>query len=212
MFNENYYKKNKAFKLTSRFGSSRKYGELRTYHAGVDYISNKAKKQVIYNLLTGQVVGFGSHQYAGKSITLRHNLKFIGGVDDELFTCYKHLDTIKDQISVKYNSDSHYNIVEPGEEIGTMGNTGYCMTKENDEWRLLTPKEKKDIKCKKGVHIHFEFYQNSIDGRITPLVQELLIMELIKNEPQYYFHRHNRLYINPDIIMSYVKFLIEKKG
>jgi hypothetical protein len=170
--------------------------------------SKKHKQQNIYNLLAGQAMAPRyDDKYAGRAVVIKHNLKFINGPDDELFSCYKHLDAINYIIKQRYLYKPQYNIIEPGEVIGRMGNTGYCLTKENRKWRELTKKEKKDKKCTLGVHTHIEFYQNTLDDRITPLIQELLNNNRIKKEPQYYFFRHNRLYINPDIIISYVKLL-----
>lgn len=216
MFKENYYETIKNFIKKSDFGEPRDYG-YSTSHAGDDYVSRRFKKQNIYILIDGVVVNFGQSEYAGNFVKLKHNFKFIDGVDDFFFSEYKHLDFILP--IVQKNA-----FLSAGSEIGNMGNTGYSKTfdislypkthNRDDCWRLLTDDEKNDPLCNRAVHTHIEFSQDELQNsslRDTRLIDELYKLNLIKNySPDEYFFRKGIIYINPKIIMNYAKLLLEE--
>ena len=202
MFEENYYETISDFIKKSDFGEPRDYGYA-TFHAGDDYTSRRFKKQDVYNLIDGVCFKKGKAEFAGNYIILRHNFKHIGGIDENIFSCYKHLDSIAKFI--KRNR-----LILHGYELGRMGNTGYCKTLENKTWRLLTVEEKSDPECVRGVHAHIEFYQKE---KISLLRRELTNLGLIKNHtPDEYFSRKGKTYINPKIIIDYARLLLEKKN
>ena len=212
MFQENYFLAIKNFYFTSMFGDPRTYGTLDTFHAGQDLASCLGKNQDIHNIIAGQVFNYGKDKYAGRNITIQHNLKFIGGPNDRFFSCYKHLYSIEKKVKATSQKNSENNFIPPGEIIGKMGNSGYCMTKSKitKKWRLLTQAEKSDPKCKLGVHVHWELYQITRDGMTTPLIQELTREGFVQNEPFYYFFRNDHLYINPNVILNYIVYLRNK--
>jgi murein DD-endopeptidase MepM/ murein hydrolase activator NlpD len=209
MFKENYYKKINTFKISSDFGDLRKYGK----HRGKDYTSNLFKKQDVYNLIAGNVYEFGGtdkfhpeDRFAGKFVKIRHNLKYMNGVDCVFFSMYKHLSKINNSVIRNARQKLKKNLIHPGEILGKMGNTGYSKTREGEEWRFVTDMEKQNFECKKGVHLHLEFYTYG-----TKLLNELRqLKHLIDFDVYDFVIKNGKYYINPDSIIKYCEYLLTK--
>ena len=206
MYQENYYKTKPNFSISSDFSSDRNNGR----HEGIDYVSKLAKKQSIYNLFAGQVVHFGKSELSGNYVILKHNFKFIRGIDDYFFTAYRHLSEIDILVNFRHSATLRNNMIGPGEIIGKMGNTGNSLTFEKKKWRKLTDEEKENTKEKKGVHLHFEIFQFTSEYRnMTPLLQDLISRGLvIENDAFFYFIRQGCLYLRPDILDVYASILL----
>jgi len=205
MFQENFYIINSNFSQSSGFAEKRNYGN----HEGVDYTSKEFKKQNIYNLFTGQVSNFGQAQMPGNYVILRHNFKFIRGEDDYFYTAYKHLSKIDILVNFRHEANLKNNIINPGEIIGKMGNTGYSLTRDKNKWRELTDIEKSDPLETRGVHLHLETFQFTSNNRMTPLLQKFINSGWVKeNDRNCYFYDFGKLFINPDLLMSYARLLL----
>ena len=114
MFEKNYYADNK---ITCVFGSDRRWMKISnySYHEGIDYSNMNMQKIEIRNLISGVFSRFGNKEKSyGKYVELKHNLKFIGGADENFYSRYCHL----------RNHNTFSGFVKYGEKLGIMGTTG----------------------------------------------------------------------------------------
>ena len=127
MFEKNYYETMAAFIKKSDFGEPRDYGYA-TFHAGDDYTSRRFKKQDVYNLIAGVGLKKRKAKFAGNYVILRHNFKHIGGVDEDFFSCYKHLDSIAKFIKKLEDSEMFDNIELSSSSLDDEGKADFKIT------------------------------------------------------------------------------------
>lgn len=133
---------NSQYKISSEFATKRTSQEGFDYmHTGIDRIGTKGTN--IYSPFSGRVKAIKKCVDRGYGFSIE-----IETLWQQNSILYKacHLQQIKNlDIDVK---------IFAGENIGTMGNTGNCLTYEDGKWRRITETEVSDESCQKGVHLH----------------------------------------------------------
>lgn len=165
-------------------------------HEGVDYSSSINKKQLIYNETRGVIedIGYLKNSY-GNRVLVKTNISKFGKMfeNDNVFFLYGHLDKVDSKIKVG-------KIIERGEVIGNMGNSGYCLTRLDSKgnfintYRRVTEVESLDENFIGGVHLHLSVFFFSSD-----LSKRLLI--LIKDKDNIIF-QFGKYWINPIVFLE----------
>lgn len=191
----NHYEK---WEKTSQFAEIREAFGKRYLHSGEDYITELGKKQEIKCIFDG-LFYTGTDRNYGNYVIGRHNPKFINGIDEDIISQYCHMSFFKPLEKNKF--------LRAGSIVGNMGNSGNCFTYENGEYRPITEKERIDINCKKGVHLHFGIYQNASRGEKTKILNEILKIGYVKERQEKhdikYFWQWGKLFFKPEIIFQY---------
>jgi hypothetical protein len=178
MFDRNYYR---DYSLTCPFGQDREYMEIEgyKYHEGIDYSHCDYRYVNIINLFSGTIYDKFTDKYYGNVVKIKSNPVFAGGVNDEFFTSYCHLEKWMDNVKSGF--------CEYGKLLGIMGNTGNST----------------------GMHLHVMCFQKEVkENHETPLLKGIIEKLQIKNDiTNYNWQFVNNgvgvLYINPLIIEKY---------
>jgi murein DD-endopeptidase MepM/ murein hydrolase activator NlpD len=203
MFKENYYEEIKDFHVTNSFATI-----MDNYrHAGKDFNSIYGKKQDIYNLFDGVITFSGKGRDPGNHVIMHHNAKYIGGPDEAFYVSYYHLFKTENNFLIP----GEFN--PAGEIIGKMGNSGYCKTFDTHlgKWRFINEKELNDINSLAGVHLHLQIHQPAKTGEKTKIISNMIEKKIIIEDfNNHYFYQWGNVYINPDKMIEYVKYLQDK--
>ena len=164
-------------------------------HEGTDYYGKKDSD--IKAELSGVVSSSGFHKSYGNMIIVKTDLvKYFSHAFDKsvisgkIYQMYCHLFEIKKGFGkfVKY-----------GEVIGSMGNSGNCLTRDNGMWRQITEKEQNNPKFIKGTHLHFGF--STSDEQMVKYIYDKA-KDKIKTIP--YIFQWSRYYLNPDLVFEFL--------
>jgi len=163
------------------------------YHEGTDYTALKGTP--ITSISDGVVsLIMENHSAYGKCIWVKAKLE-----NTVVFFLYGHLHTIKVKQGLK---------VTPDIILGTMGNTGHCLTLDEGIWRKLTTKEITDPTCQKGVHLHLSIYtkrKNSLFEQILKIKKLITSENMFANTYYTSNWKYKNQCFNPEMVKKYLK-------
>ena len=182
--------------VTSEFAEIRNYEPYNGGgHEGIDYKNKKGTP--IYCEIDGIVdeIAYPPNPY-GNKILVRTNL---GYLTKELEGCiiyhiYGHL----------FESDNSIKIgkfVKSGQKIGKMGNSGFCMYKDNNgEWKDVIETQANDPNFESGVHLHLSFYT----GLKNTYLIDLMKQKLNLNNDEFFLNQWGIYYLHPDWFFKFL--------
>ena len=208
MFRRNEFTRNLGFSLSHPFAELRDYG----LHEGSDYAHHMYKKCKIMNLFDGILFKVEQDDYYyGKKLVIRHNPKFVGGVNESFFSAYCHLYEFDWEVEKKSASER---FIKAGMIIGKMGNSWTkANSSEGNLYRKVTENEIKDPSCRAGVHLHLMLYQVASLGEKTKLLNHMIKLGLAPKhlDTKCYFWQWGKLFYRDTLLFRYFKVLQKGK-